>query len=135
MSCPATNTYPLVGVSSPAMRLSSVLLPQPFGFMMDTNSPGGTSRLMSLTAATACAPRPVLTHPGDAICLGVINRGHRVCSERRGETTAATYSALMNTSRSMSVPDSKKLFLAFAVAGSADSQPTLWFCNRASGTA
>ena len=40
------------------MRLSRVLLPQPLGPMMDTNSPGRTRRLTATIAATACGPWP-----------------------------------------------------------------------------
>src|SRR5262245_2038145 len=36
---PATNTSPLVGCRNPAIKLSTVLLPQPEGPMIDINSP------------------------------------------------------------------------------------------------
>ena len=39
---PATTTRPLVGVSMPAMRLSSVVLPEPDGPMRLRNSPSAT---------------------------------------------------------------------------------------------
>ena len=48
-----TRTAPLVGLSIPAMRLSSVDLPLPDGPMMATASPGSTRRLTSSTAAAA----------------------------------------------------------------------------------
>ena len=50
---PATVTVPVVGRSSPAMRLSSVDFPLPDGPMMATTSPAATSRLTSATAAGA----------------------------------------------------------------------------------
>ena len=48
-----TRTSPLVGRSSPAIRLSSVDLPLPDGPITASASPGATSRL---TWATAGAP-------------------------------------------------------------------------------
>ena len=42
--------WPLVTVSMVATQLSSVVLPEPEGPMMPTNSPGITSKLMSLMA-------------------------------------------------------------------------------------
>ena len=50
---PPTTIVPLVGRSSPAIRLSSVDLPLPEGPITATASPGATSRL---TWATAAAP-------------------------------------------------------------------------------
>ncbi len=44
-SVPATITLPDVGRSMPAIRFSSVVLPEPDGPMSATNSPSGTSRL------------------------------------------------------------------------------------------
>ena len=44
-SSPATLTVPLVGVSNPAIRLRSVLFPQPLGPVTVRNSPAGTVRL------------------------------------------------------------------------------------------
>src|SRR5699024_875363 len=44
-------TWPLVGESKPAMMLNSVLLPQPDGPMMETNSPGFTVKEMSSSTA------------------------------------------------------------------------------------
>ena len=47
---PATVTAPLVGLSRPAMRLSSVDFPLPDGPMTATASPGASSRLTPSTA-------------------------------------------------------------------------------------
>src|SRR5688572_3274178 len=47
---PATRTWPLVGAMNPAMMLSSVLLPQPLGPTMETNSPLPTVALISSIA-------------------------------------------------------------------------------------
>ena len=43
---PCTEIEPAAGVSSPARRLSSVLLPQPEAPTRQQNSPGATSREM-----------------------------------------------------------------------------------------
>src|SRR5437016_409702 len=59
-SCPPTITRPFVGVSSPAIRLRSVLLPEPLGPMMETNWLAGTCRLTSLNAVTAWPASPYL---------------------------------------------------------------------------
>src|SRR5258705_14011330 len=53
---PRCASRPAVGVSSPARSLSRVLLPQPLGPMMTTNSPRPTTRAMSWSATT---PRSV----------------------------------------------------------------------------
>ena len=50
MSRPSTRMCPLVTVSMVATQFSSVVLPEPDGPMMPTNSPGATSKLMSLMA-------------------------------------------------------------------------------------
>ena len=47
---PNTRTLPVLGGSSPAATLSSVLLPQPVGPTTETNSPAPTSRWTSRTA-------------------------------------------------------------------------------------
>jgi hypothetical protein len=39
MSCSLKNTLPLLGLSRPVRTLISVVLPAPFGPIMDTNSP------------------------------------------------------------------------------------------------
>jgi hypothetical protein len=44
-SVPDTMTLPEVGWSMPAIRFSSVVLPDPDGPISATNSPSGTSRL------------------------------------------------------------------------------------------
>src|SRR3954466_4636940 len=41
--CPRLDTRPALGLSKPASRLSSVVLPQPEGPTMATNSPASTS--------------------------------------------------------------------------------------------
>src|SRR5262245_1461108 len=57
MSRPPTRSSPLSGLSMPAMRLSSVLLPDPDGPMSAVNSPGMMSKLMSFNTGTICPPR------------------------------------------------------------------------------
>ncbi len=47
---PNTSTVPLLGSSSPAATLSSVLLPQPVGPTTLTNSPAPTVSVTSRTA-------------------------------------------------------------------------------------
>src|SRR5207253_1282627 len=47
-----------VGASSPATRLSSVLLPQPDAPIRQANSPGATSRDSRSRASSAEPPRP-----------------------------------------------------------------------------
>ena len=49
-SRPSTRMCPLVTVSMVATQFRSVVLPEPDGPMMPTNSPGITSKLMSRTA-------------------------------------------------------------------------------------
>jgi hypothetical protein len=51
---PATVTVPLVGLSSPAIRFSSVDFPLPDGPMTATASPGATCRF---TSSSAGCPR------------------------------------------------------------------------------
>ena len=50
---PSSRTSPAVGSSSPATHLSSVVLPQPDGPTMQTNSPAATSNDRSPTASTS----------------------------------------------------------------------------------
>ena len=50
---PSTVTLPAVGFRKPATALSKVDLPQPDGPMMETNSPGRTTRSVSSTAGMA----------------------------------------------------------------------------------
>jgi hypothetical protein len=56
MLWPAISISPVVGWSSPPIRLSKVDLPEPDGPMMETNSPGATWRLMSSSATTRFLP-------------------------------------------------------------------------------
>ena len=53
MSSPLITMVPVVGVSNPAIMRSVVVLPQPLGPRNETNSPRGTSRLKSSTAAVS----------------------------------------------------------------------------------
>ena len=57
-SWPSTLTRPALAVSMPATRLSSVLLPEPLGPTIATNSPASTSSVTSCRAVTAAAPSP-----------------------------------------------------------------------------
>src|SRR5262249_23261984 len=52
MSAPLKMTLPAVGGSKPQMRLTIVLLPEPFGPMRPTISPRGTARSIPSTART-----------------------------------------------------------------------------------
>jgi len=52
-----TVTVPLVGRSIPAIRLSSVVLPEPDGPMRATKSPSGTCRLRPSSTTMSCASR------------------------------------------------------------------------------
>ena len=52
-SSPSSRIAPPLGSSSPAIILSSVVLPQPDGPSRQTNCPCGTARLTELTAVTA----------------------------------------------------------------------------------
>ena len=47
---PKMRTLPADGASRPAATLSSVDLPQPVGPTTETNSPGATASVVSLTA-------------------------------------------------------------------------------------
>ncbi len=58
-SLPPMTIVPEVGSSKPATMRSIVVLPQPDGPRKDTNSPGATSRLNSLT--TTVWPKAFLT--------------------------------------------------------------------------
>src|SRR5438128_1346999 len=49
---------PPVGSSRPAIRLRTVLLPQPLGPMTERNSPSGTERLSPDRAVTSALPEP-----------------------------------------------------------------------------
>ena len=53
----ATVTSPSSGLSRPAMRLSSVLFPQPDGPITATNSPRATSRSAPRSARTGAVSR------------------------------------------------------------------------------
>src|SRR3972149_3969414 len=53
MSMPATLSMPRSGLSMPAIRLRSVLLPEPDGPMRATKSPALTSRLKSFNTGTS----------------------------------------------------------------------------------
>ena len=52
-----TQISPADGWSSPAIRLSSVVLPEPDGPIRARNSPSGTSRLRSLSTSICSLPR------------------------------------------------------------------------------
>src|SRR6266550_6082413 len=56
-SSPRTTRRPCVGLSMPAMRCSSVLLPEPDGPMRATNSPRRTVRSTLSSATTLTWPR------------------------------------------------------------------------------
>ena len=53
MSSPQNSTWPDVGAICPRMLLKSVVLPEPFGPMTPTISPGPTSKLTPSTALIA----------------------------------------------------------------------------------
>ena len=53
MSLPNSAMEPESGVSSPVIRLNSVVLPAPLGPMISRRSPGATSRL---TLLVTCKP-------------------------------------------------------------------------------
>src|SRR6516165_7846884 len=55
--CPPIQTSPRSGLSRPAMRLSSVVLPEPDGPMMPRNSPSATSRLRLRKTVISSPPR------------------------------------------------------------------------------
>src|SRR5689334_7344882 len=57
MSMPATRSTPLSGLSMPAMRLSSVVLPEPDGPISAVKSPAWMSSVMSESTGTTCPPR------------------------------------------------------------------------------
>src|SRR5262245_40223262 len=59
---PATNTSPLLGCRNPAIKFSTVLLPQPEGPMIDINSP--ISGVFSTVKDTSCSAvkEPNRTH-------------------------------------------------------------------------
>src|SRR5262249_35083550 len=57
ISSPPTRSSPLSGLSMPAMRLSSVLLPEPEGPMRAVNSPAPMSSEMSPSTGTVWPPR------------------------------------------------------------------------------
>src|SRR5688572_4747412 len=57
MFTPSTSMLPSVGRSSPPMRLSSVVLPEPEGPMSATKSPRGSSRSSFSSTGTTSLPR------------------------------------------------------------------------------
>src|SRR5690242_9318144 len=57
MRRPSTTIVPAVGVSSPPIRLSSVVLPEPDGPMSATKSPRGMSRSMPCSTSIVSPPR------------------------------------------------------------------------------
>ena len=54
---PSSRTWPVVGVSSPATRRSSVDLPQPDGPRMVTKSLSPTVMVVGSSARVGCPPR------------------------------------------------------------------------------
>src|SRR5690242_3691572 len=79
MSMPSINTWPLVGLSSPAMMPSSVDLPEPEGPTIATNSPLFTSMLMPLRISMRVPPR------GRDLRISLAsNAGETVVAEPRG---------------------------------------------------
>jgi hypothetical protein len=52
MSWPSRKNRPAVGASSPEISLKNVLLPAPFGPMIERSSPGATSKSTALTATS-----------------------------------------------------------------------------------
>ena len=57
ISSPATVMLPAVGTSSPPIRLSSVVLPEPLGPMKATNSPLSTLRFTPWRTCSSSLPR------------------------------------------------------------------------------
>src|SRR5215213_6533395 len=57
MPIPPTRSTPPSGLSMPAMRFKSVLLPEPEGPISATNSPAAISSVMSFSTGTICPPR------------------------------------------------------------------------------
>src|SRR5499427_4439061 len=57
MRTPPTSTVPPVGVSSPPMRLSSVVLPEPDGPISARKSPAGISRFTFRNTSMRSEPR------------------------------------------------------------------------------
>ena len=57
MSTPPMMTVPLSALSMPAMRFSSVLLPEPDGPMSARNSPSQISKVMLSSTGTVWDPR------------------------------------------------------------------------------
>ena len=55
-STPSSQTRPVVGVSSPANRPSSVLLPLPEGPRMATKEPAGTSSVILFSTGSSRPP-------------------------------------------------------------------------------
>ena len=58
ISLPSSTALPVVGVSKPATMFSSVLLPQPEGPTMVTNSPAPIARSIGCSACTTSSPPP-----------------------------------------------------------------------------
>src|SRR4028119_1828959 len=94
MSRPPKRMRPEVGVSSPAMILRAVDLPQPEGPTSEMNSPSATSRLISCSAWTApVGPRNSLCRRsmrtfaiGSALHAAGAHAGHQVpLDEAEGE--------------------------------------------------
>ena len=54
------NTWPLVGLSSPARMLRRVVLPEPDSPIMATNSPSSTVKLTPARACTLAPPSRVV---------------------------------------------------------------------------
>src|ERR1051326_5700310 len=88
---PATSIAPSVVGSSPAIMLSSVLLPQPLGPTIETNSPRPIVRLTSSTACTSPwrerkrFDTPRTATAGMALAIAAPSLGSSAPSPRRGE--------------------------------------------------
>ena len=74
MSAPATTTDPPVASSIPPITFSSVVLPDPDGPRMTTNSPGATSSATPRNASTATAPVPYRFVQPDTATAGAPDR-------------------------------------------------------------
>ena len=73
ISTPSSSTLPLVGRSTPEIRLNSVVLPAPFGPITASISPRATSSPTParMVAPPMSSPRSLVARIGDALTVGV----------------------------------------------------------------
>ena len=99
MRSPPTVMLPPVGESSPPIRLSSVVLPEPDGPISATKSPFSMSRSMPCSTSTFCLPRSVGLADVADLDQGVSSPIHLSCKIVRCLAGATTHRRAVVRSR------------------------------------